>query len=175
MTHFLRGITLLASLLLLGACSPKYDWREIHAGRDAYVIAFPAKPSNETRDTRLAGQTVSMTMSSTQVDGVTFAVASASMPDAAQAQAALPLMKATLVSNIGGKIKQESAPHMNQGQALQIEAAGSQTQHGTPQPIVIHARFIADKQRVYQLVVMGPASRIVRDSIDTFFTSFKTE
>lgn len=175
MTLLTRTLTLLAGLLLLAACSPKYDWREIHVSQGQYVAAFPAKPSSETRDTQLAGKTVSMTMSSSLVDGVTFAVASAAMPDAAQARAAVPVLKQGLLANINGQLKQESVPRLGQGEGLQIEAVGNQQQHGKLQPIVIHARFIAHKQWVYQLVVMGPSTKIVRDTIDTFFTSFKVE
>lgn len=175
MTHYLRTITLLVSLMLLAACSPKYDWREVHASQGQYVVAFPAKPSTETRNTQLAGKTVSMTMSSSQVDGVTFAVASTIMPDAAQALAALPVLKQGLLGNIKGQLQQESVPRLSQGEGVQIRAAGSQQQHGKTQAIMIHARFIAHKQFVYQLVVMGPSNKIVADSIDTFFTSFKAE
>lgn len=175
MTPSLRTFSLLAALLLLAACSPKYDWREIHTSQGQYMAAFPAKPSSETRDTQLAGKTVSMTMSSAQVDGITFAIASATMPDAAEARAALPVLKQGLLGNINGQLKQESVPHLGQGEGLQMEAAGSQQQHGKPQPIAIHARFIAHKQFIYQLVVMGPSKNIMRDSIDTFFTSFKVE
>ncbi len=164
-----------AGLMLLTACSPKFDWREIHVAQGQYVVAFPAKPSTETRDTRLAGHTVAMTMSSSRVDGITFAVASAAMPDAAQAKAALPVLKQALLGNIGGQIKQESQPRLKQGEGWQIEAAGSQQQQGKTQPLVIHARFIAHKQFIYQLAIMGPANGIARDHIDTFFTSFKVE
>jgi hypothetical protein len=175
MTSFLRLMLPACLLLMLVACSPKYDWREVHASHAPYVAAFPAKPSNQTRDTKLAGKSVAMTMTSTQVDGVTFAVASAAMADASEAQAALPLWKAALLANLKGKIKLESSPRVSQGQALQIEVAASQGAPGKEQPLVVHARFIAVKQHLYQLVVMGPPQRVTRDGIDTFFTSFKTE
>lgn len=175
MTSFLRLILTTACLLLVAACSPKYDWREVHASHAPYVAAFPAKPQNQTRDTKLAGKSVAMTMTSTQVDGVTFAVASAAMADAGEAQAALPLWKAALLANLKGTVKLETSPRVSQGQALQVEVVASQGAAGKEQPMVVHARFIAYKQHIYQLVVMGPPPRVTREVLDTFFTSFKAE
>ena len=175
--HSLRALTWLSlvGLSLLVGCSPKYDWREVRAEHAPYMVAFPGKPVHQSRKLPLAGTEVNMTMSSTQVDGVTFAVGSASLPDATQARAALPLLKATLLANIHGKIKQESTPAVGRGTALQIEASGQQSKlaAGGAQGILLVARFIAQDKQIYQLVVMGKPERIVKDNIDTFFTSFK--
>lgn len=173
--YFLSLLLGLCCLCCLTACSPKYDWREIRPEHAPFQVAFPAKPVYQSRDVALAGSTVKMTMSSAQVDGVTFAVGSASMATAEQAKAALPLLKATLLANIGGQIKQESSPAFPQGVALQVEATGQQSKLavGGAQNILLAARFIAKDKQVYQLVVMGKPERVLRDSIDTFFTSFK--
>lgn len=174
---FSRALTWfgLLNLLLLSGCSPKYDWREMRAEQAPFIIAFPGKPVHQTRTLSLGGNQVTMTMSSTQVDGVTFAVGSARLPDAAQARAALPLLKTTLLANMHGKIQHESTPKVGTGTALQIEASGQQSKLAVAgaQNIFLTARFIAQDKYVYQLVVMGKPERIVKDTIDTFFTSFK--
>lgn len=174
---FLRAFSWfgLLTVLLLGGCSPKYDWREMRAEQAPFMIAFPGKPVHQTRNLSLAGNEVKMTMSSTQIDGVTFAVGSAKLPDAAQARAALPLLKATLLANIHGKIKQESTPKVGNATALQMEAEGQQSKLAVAgaQDIVLVARFIAQDKQIYQLVVMGKPERVIKDTIDTFFTSFK--
>jgi hypothetical protein len=173
----LRALTWLGLFILamLAGCSPKYDWREVRAEHAPYMIAFPGKPVHQSRNLPLAGKEIKMTMSSTQVDGITFAVGSASLPDAIEARAALPLLKATLLANIQGQIKQESSPAVGKGTALQIEALGQQSKLavGGAQQIELVARFIAQDKQIYQLVVMGKPDRIVKDTIDTFFTSFK--
>lgn len=165
-------LCVLLCAFLLSACSPKYDWREIHVTHAPYMIAFPAKPTHETRTVQLAGQNIAMTMSSARIDGITFAVSSASIPDPANAQAALAALKAALVTNTQGQIKQQSPLKLKQAQGEQIEIAGSQNRQGRTRAIALNARFISKGAYIYQLVVTGPKEQIVPDTIDTFFTSF---
>lgn len=164
-------------LLLLSACSPKYDWREIRSDNAPYVIALPTKPTTHTRDIDLKGIKVSMTMVASEVDGVTFAVGSAELPDATQAQISLAAMKTAMINNIGGTVKQEKVLPMPQSinapgtvAFTEIEALGA-TANG--QNRILFARFLAKEKRVYQLIVVGPEKSISRDVATTFFSSFK--
>ncbi|MFC3109230.1 hypothetical protein ACFQAT_02075 [Undibacterium arcticum] len=168
-----------ACTLLLLACSPKFDWREVH-GKDApFVVVLPAKPSSIARQINLNGTTVTMQMTAAEVDGVTFAIGTAELPDAAKAQAALPAMKKALVSNIKGTVKSESSAAAAQGapggkrqtSSLSIEAEG--VRGATAEPTLLIARFIAQDQRIYQLIVIGKPQAVSRDAVDTFLTSFK--
>jgi hypothetical protein len=175
-TYF-RKTTLIASLLFLSACSPKFDWREVHSDTAAYVIALPTKPTTHTRNIDLKGSAVSMTMVASEVDGVTFAVGSAELPDAIQAQVSLAAMKTAMVNNIRGTIKHEKVLAMPQSAntsgaiaLTEIEASGPAA---NGQIRVLLARFLAKEKRVYQLVVVGPEKSINRESVATFFSSFK--
>ena len=80
---------LMATLVALSACTPRFDWRSVRGTDAPYTILLPAKPSTHTRSVNLGGIQASMTMTAAEVDDVTFAVGSAELPDAAQAQAAL--------------------------------------------------------------------------------------
>ena len=60
-TH-LRNTVFIASLLLLSACSPKFDWREVRSETASYIVALPTKPTTYTRKIDLKGIPVSMTM-----------------------------------------------------------------------------------------------------------------
>ncbi|HYD95127.1 MAG TPA: hypothetical protein VEC01_07370 [Noviherbaspirillum sp.] len=152
-----------ACALLLAACSPKFDWREVRGGDAPFIVLLPAKPASHTRTIDLDGVKVAMTMTAAEVDGVTFAVGSAEMQDAAQAQQALAAMKTALVRNIGGSITQEKTA----GPAtIDVEAKGAQAR-------VLIARFAARDKRIYQAVMLGNEKAISRDAADTFFTSFK--
>ncbi len=159
-------------VLLLSACSPKYDWREIQGKEAPYVIAFPAKPGQQTRTIPLDGQNIDMTMSSTQIDGLTFAVSSAKMPDLARAQAALPLLKKALINNVQGEVKQASTLKLRAGEGEQLELLGSQNRQGGTRQIGVNARFIRHGRYIYQLVVTGPKEKLLPNTVDTFFTSF---
>lgn len=173
----IRNTALAATALLLLACSPKYDWREIRSEAAPYVVALPTKPTTFSRKIDLNGTQVSMTMVASEVDGVTFAVGSAELPDATQAQVSLAAMKTAMIKNISGTIRQEKVLTIPQSMhapgtvaVTEIEAIGP-TVNG--QPRILHARFLARENRVYQLVVMGSEETASRDLASTFFSSFK--
>lgn len=172
-----RHATLVATVLFLSACSPKYDWREVHSDNASYVVALPTKPTTFSRKIDLNGIPASMTMVASEVDGVTFAVGTAELSDATQAQVSAAAMKTALINNISGKVRQEKVLTMPQSMqapgtvaVTEIEATGPAANGQTR---ILFARFIAKEKRVYQLVVTGPEKAVGRDIVDTFFQSFK--
>ena len=167
-TRWLVSATL---ALALAACSPKYDWREVRGQGAKYVVMLPAKPASFTRDINLGGSRVPMTMTAAEVDRVSFAVATAELPNAAHASAALAAMKKTMVANIRGQVRQEKP--VPGSTAIEVEAVG--VSHSDNSPQMMLARFLTRDKRVYQLVVIGPAAAVQREQADIFFASFKTE
>lgn len=172
---------LLALFAMLTACSPKFDWREIRSDNAAYVIAMPAKPASFTRQIDLDGIKTAMTMTATEVDGVTFAVGTAELPEAPQAQASLAAMKTAMVNNIRGTVRQEKVATMPQSQNantgtlayIEIVASGAADAATGGQPRVLFARFVAKERRVYQVIVTGSERTISREIVDTYFSSFR--
>ena len=172
---------LVCALLTLSACTPKYDWREVRGADAAFVVLLPAKATSYSRPVTLDGKKVTMTMSAAEVDGVTFAVATAKFADAAQAQAALIAMKIAMVKNIDGTIKLEksSTSDKTNGAAvdristIEIDASGSAGTNTGGQARRLIARFVARDNRVYQVMMVGSAKAMKPEAIDTFFTSFK--
>lgn len=157
----------IACAVLLSACSPKFDWREVRGPDAPYIVLLPTKPTSHTRTIDLDGMQVSMTMTASDVDGVTFAVGSATLSDATQAPKALDAMKTALVRNIGGAIKQEKSSAAGAvPKVIDIEAGGTESR-------LLLARFIAKENRIYQVVLVGKEKTISRDAADTFFSSFK--
>lgn len=167
----------------LTACSPKFDWREIDVDSLHYAIALPGKPATVTRNIDLNGVKVSMTMMATEVGKTTFAVGTAELPTATQAQLSLSAMKTAMLRNIDGTIKQEKVLTMpastlrDSGKlaVTEVEATGRPSPATDNQPRVLFARFVARDNRVYQLVATGPAKQLNRDVVDTFFSSFKLD
>lgn len=160
----------------LAACSPTYDWREVR-GKDApYMAMMPGKPATHTRTVNLNGIEVAMTLMATEVEEVVFAVGSAPLADASQAAFALEAMKTALVKNINGTVRSEKhlppsrqLPHP----VMQIEAAGTPMVTSEKQPHLLLARLMAKDQHIYQIMVLGPEARVVREQADTFFSGFK--
>ncbi|WP_229217570.1 hypothetical protein [Massilia forsythiae] len=174
----LRGMLLLPLLVLIAACSPKYNWRDYTAADASYRVLFPAKPSSTTREIDLDGMKVRMTMAAAEVDGATFAVGAAEAPDAARAQAALEAMKLALLRNIGADGAATSASASASSSAgdgkrdtrasSDIDATG--TSRGRPMRLVGH--FEARGKRFFQVIVVGPAPALPPEQVEQFLTSF---
>lgn len=178
-SHVLTLVRLVPTAAALGcalaACSPKYDWREVHGSDAPYVAAFPAKPDTFSRRIDLHGIHVDMTMRGAQIDGNSFAIGSAELADRAQAGAALAAMKTALVKNISGSIVRETST-ISDNMALSsidIEAKGSAKQGGATQALRLTARFVAQDRRIYQIVVLGKDGGLPKDAVETFITSFR--
>lgn len=168
----------IAAIAALTACTPKYDWREVRGTDIAFTVLLPAKPSTYSRPVNLGGITANMTMTAAEIDDVTFAVGTAELPDAAQAQAALLVMKETLVKNINGVVRQEKIQLGRTRSTIELAAgpvAPPASASSAGKEISLHARFVARDRRVYQVIVAGRERAIRPDSVDTFLTSFKID
>ncbi|HEY8102151.1 MAG TPA: hypothetical protein VIF82_15515 [Burkholderiaceae bacterium] len=123
----------------------------------------------------LDGQQVMMTMTAAEVDGVTYAVGTVTLPDIEKAHIALSSMKSGLVKNIAGTIKLEKSSEDKTGgiASIEIDAIGSSPRGNNVQSMRLIAQFVAKDKHVYQVAMIGPEKAMTRDAIDTFFTSFK--
>lgn len=166
----------MAGLVLLAACSPKFDWREVRGAGAPYIATLPGKPASHTRQIDLDGLPVTMTMTATEVDDVVFAIGAAELKDPMQTPKALHAMKTALIKNIGGTVKQEksSAPGVVPIM-IEIEASGPAGPNTGSQPRLLLARFFGKDKFIYQVVVVGNEKAVSRDAVDTFFTSFKPD
>lgn len=165
----------LAAAILFTGCSPKFDWRDYRSPATPYTVLFPGKPAAQTRDVNLGEDKVSMHMAAAEVDGITFAVGSAELPDTQRAQTAINAMKTTMAKNLNATItseKQEStAVSGSQRTIISMEAKGARN----GEPMLLIGRFIAKDKRVYQAIVAGPEKTMDKEAADTFLTSFKAE
>lgn len=172
--RFLSAMLACTAGVLLCACSPKYDWREIRGEGAPYSVLLPAKPASYSRPVNLDGAQVTMTMTATEVDGITFAVGTAELPDATGAAKALAAMRTALVKNINGTLRKEAAATATTATggntSIDIEASGRDARG---QARVLHARFLARGKRVYQVLVLGKEGAVPQEAVETFFTSFK--
>lgn len=161
--------------IALVACSPAYDWREVRGTDAPFVVLMPAKPATHSRPINLDGIPLVMTMTGAEVNGVTFAVGSATLPDQVASQAALQAMKIGMVRNIGGTIRKEKSMLIagNPAATLEIEAVGAAGGNTAVPPRILFARFTEKDRRIYQVVVLGQENAVEPDTVDTFFSSFK--
>ncbi|MCP1575449.1 membrane protein [Herbaspirillum rubrisubalbicans] len=170
----LRPAMLCLSLacLCLAACSPRYNWRQASDNGAHFMVLLPAKPASVTRPVDLDGPRVEMSMTAAEVDGLTFAVGSAELPDAAAATRALDAMRTALLNNIAG---QPQGTPTWPGQTtvftrtIDLDARG--LSRGRPLRLV--ARLAVRERRVYQILIVGDEKAFKEENIETFFSSFK--
>ncbi|NLD69696.1 MAG: hypothetical protein GX644_12900 [Limnobacter sp.] len=169
----------LGAALLLGGCSPSYDWREIRAEDDHYLAMMPGKPDALTLPIDLAGMKVSMTMRGARVGDVAFTVAATVLPEDSPTarQQAIDGMRTAMLRNIAGRevaAEAVAVPVVDAiGQATgsapgwRMEAAGT----AAGNEVGMHALFAAREDRAWQAVVVGPAPD--REQARTFLDGFR--
>jgi hypothetical protein len=176
-------LLMLSAVVLLAACSPRFDWREIRSTEGGFSILMPDKPQTATREVNFDGRKVRMTVVSTGVGPTLFAASVASLPSesiaAAQLDATLAWFRNALLRNIDGQpiavrpIVLSSAAAaggvVRGGQS--VDARGHVGRDG--QSGQLAARFHVVDDRLYQVVAIGAQGELTADTLDTFFTSFR--
>lgn len=95
---------LVAGLLLLTACYPTYNWRELPVADGLATLAFPAKVDTAKRDIDLAGMPVTFVLTSADVNDVVFSIGWAQLPlqsTPEQRQAAQRTLVESLAASMG--------------------------------------------------------------------------
>lgn len=62
-------------ILLLAACSPRFNWREVQPFEDAFQLQLPCKPDIASRPIPFNQQTLTIQMAGCEVDGMMFVTA----------------------------------------------------------------------------------------------------
>lgn len=173
-----------ALLVLLAACSPKYDWREMPAADNAIRVTFPAKPQADTRDVEVAGHTLPLTFNVAQVDSTVFAVGHAKLPAAvldnpaelakvadAFEEVLLANLKGTLAGRREVKLKQAPGDARKLFRALEIEVHGAVAM--SPSWLLGRVYVLGDS--LIEVVALGPEDQLTPDVAKTFMDSVRAD
>jgi hypothetical protein len=183
MTHGWRSALVAAAALLMLACSPRFEWREVRI-MDGATASLPGRPQSVTRELDVGGQAVSMTMWSTGAGATMFAVGAARLPapllaDAAARTQVIAYFRDGLVRNIGGAVTSsaEAPLALPPGGAGRLLASEAVEALGRPGPdgrkSRLAARFFIVDDQFFQVVALGADGEIPPEVLDTFFTSFR--
>lgn len=165
-----RAITAMLVSAVLVACAPELNWREVHGNDAHFTVLLPSKPATHARKIDLGGLKVEMSMTGAAVDELSFVVASAQVADASQRTAALAAMQQAMLRNIRAAQHTEKPVMLKGGApATEIVAEGQAARDG--RPLVMHARFAARGERVYQAVALGPRDKLSAEAAETFLGS----
>jgi hypothetical protein len=159
-------------MLLLGACAPALDWRELRPQGAAVRAQFPCKPRHAERELPLPGAAGrhAFHLHACTHEGMTFALGAARLPDAAAAGPALERLQQSLARNMGGRVLDArplfppGATVLAQSQRFTLEGRSDEGK-----PLVEQAWVFAKGEVVMQAVVLAEAGRFRQDWAQQFF------
>jgi hypothetical protein len=167
-----------AATLMLSACTPSFDWRNVVNQEGGFSVMFPAKPGLDQRNAKIAGQSLPMLMQSARVGDTSFAVGVVTLPadDPALAAAVLDSLKTGLAHNINVVLDTHPV-QIDVGTPGQQVAGAEFIASGTVagahhEHRVMHARFAVRGAKVYEAVIVAPVEPAA-EQVDQFFGSLR--
>ena len=156
----MRRTSFLVALLVL-ACSPDLDWRELKSADGGFEAVLPAKLRYEVRT--LGAPAVTMHLWSARAANSVFGVGYADYP--AVDAALLDGTRDALVKNIGGRVLEEK-PLLHKGlPGREFVAESGATR--------LRARLLVSGKRLYQLAVLGERDAVAAADVELFLSSFR--
>jgi hypothetical protein len=158
--------------VLLAACAPVLDWRELKLDEGRLRVLFPCKPASHARQVALQDQLLRLELHACTAGGTTWAVAFADTADPARVGSALSALRHAAAQNLGA-----SAPRVL---ALQVEGATPNPASERVQfegrlpdgrPVTEQVAVFAKGTRVFQAVALG--DRLDAEAADGFFASLR--
>ncbi len=178
----LRGarVFLLAAVVCLTACSPRYNWREVQDA-SGFTATFPARVSHQSGPVSLAGARGTLTLTGAEVGQLSFVVGVVQLDAGADTAKAAKELVNTMAQSLAAAAPQftsvalakasfagSPAPKASvAGEAFEIKGAKAQ----------VFGRIASSPERAIEILVTGPAQAFSdQDAIearDTFFDSFR--
>ena len=173
MSRSLAALSLLSAVVLC-ACSPTFNWREVRAEPTPLKAMLPCKPDKGMRTVPMAGRQVSLEVLGCEAGGATFAVLFADIGDASRLGEVLAQWKAATLSNLHSEAAQES-PFQPPGalglrQSLQVVASG---RRADGRKVESRAAYFARGSHVFQAVIYS--DKLEPQAADSFFSGLTFE
>lgn len=159
----------LAAYMLLAACSPSLNWRQMRPEGAPLLTLFPCNPSGPTRSVPLAGAPAAVTVLSCDAQGMTFGLTFADVGEPARVGPALEALAAVAAGNVGASAPAAPASAVVPGatpnpRAGRLSLAGRRPDGGA---IQVRLMLFAHGTQVFQATVLG--SQLDEEAVDTFF------
>ncbi len=156
------GPFLLCVLLMLGACSPTFNWRELRVEGAPLQALMPCKPETATRAVALdGGASNELHMHSCDTGGLTFAVAWVDVGDAARVPVALNGWRRASLGAVRVDPARADEPAAQWTAtvpgATQAQGLTAQGMDHQGRPVQMRAVHFVRGTHVYQAAIYGPA------------------
>ena len=166
----LKRAGLMASLVwlavLLAACYPTYNWREMPVADGLATLAFPGKVDTAERDIELAGIPLTFVLSGTEVKRTVFAIGYARLPQQTTALERESVQRA-LVDSLAAGMNQTAPPEAYSGDVFRMQrTVGDRT-------VVTVARVLVHHDVAIRVVASGPPQELTEPIAHEFMRSLK--
>lgn len=165
----------LSTLMMLAACNPAFNWREVRPDNTRLSFLLPCKPDKAQKTVPFGGQPTPLAMLGCEAGGITFAVAVADLGSTGQAANAATLLaqwQSATLTNMRAKAPQVS-PLKLPGAAIApppvLVKAQGQRADGTA--VSGQAAYFAQGAQLFQAVMYG--DQLPPEVAETFFSSLK--
>lgn len=163
-----RSFLLLGLPLLLAACSPTLNWREVRPAGGELKAMLPCKPDQGSRRQSLAGRELEVQMLGCEAGAALYAVSVTDLAGAGQALAVQVQWQANLLGTMQATAS-ASTPWALKGAGAALEPRRLSAQGLRPdgRPVQAQAVWFARGTRVYHAVVY--AEHISAEMSEPFF------
>jgi hypothetical protein len=158
-------------LLMLAACTPALDWREVRPVDSDALALFPCKPGRYARTVQLAGSAVEMHLASCKAQDTTYAVGYATVPAPVQVTPALDQLRRAAAVNIDGTPAATDWTIAGMTPNPLAQKIVMQGRDAEGKAVQEQAVFFVRGLRVYQATIVGPA--LDPAAAETFFSGLR--
>ncbi|KQU82276.1 hypothetical protein ASC78_16885 [Variovorax sp. Root318D1] len=164
-----------AAMLVLAACNPTFNWREVPIADAGLVALLPCKPDRANRALPLGAESVQVDMAGCETGGATFAVAHASAANPAQAEAWLAAWRAAMRNQLSPAQLTEGSAALQRATAVPAPVR-LDAQPAHPGSASVQVLWFAQSQKdgrvaLYQATVLGRPSS--PEAAKTFFEGLR--
>jgi hypothetical protein len=150
----------LAFAVVVTACAPALNWRDVPCGPGSLWALFPCRPDEQVRAVQIEGRPVTMTLRSCEAAGLLFALSSIDVGSADAVNPVLAALGASARANLGDAHETDLPQATAEGLApsavrrrVQLEGRGADGKTRYAQ-----IGQFAQGTQVYQATILGSAS-----------------
>lgn len=150
--------------LVVAACYPRYNWRELPVADGLAVLAFPARTDVAQREVVLAGLRVNFVLTSAKVDDSLFSFGYAQLP-LESTPPAREAARQALIDSLAKGMGQVAPDSAKEGAVFKLESAQGES------PLVVFARVVLHYDVVMRVVASGPPGELTDEIARDFMRS----
>jgi hypothetical protein len=163
---FLKRLGVLAAVLLLSACYPTYNWRELPVADGLATLAFPGKVDTVKRDIELADMPVTFVLTTTEVNDTVFSIGWAQLPLQSTPEQRVAAQQA-LVDSLAASMGQRAPAIAMSGEMFRLETERD------GQALAMVARVLVHYDVAMRVVATGPPDLLTQEVSQAFMRSLK--